>query len=75
MSWLKSVDAGKFPKDGMVLCSWSEDAGAWLCALFSERTPEDEPVATGQGETPVEAILDMSLSLGAIRDTGVWTAG
>lgn len=71
MAWTKAIDRTKFPRDAWVMCSWSENAGKWFCALFPTQE-DDEPSAAGQGDDPLEAMLAMCIELGAVADTGEW---
>lgn len=75
MSWAKQIDRTKFPRDGWVMCSWNRNARKWFCALFpNAETSDDPPIAAGQGDDPLEAMLSMCIDLGAMADTGEWSS-
>lgn len=73
MSWVKSIDREKFPRNGWVMTSWNGSARKWFCALFPNAEESDDPaIAVGMGDDPLEAMLAMCVDLGALSDTGNW---
>lgn len=73
MGWLKEIDRSKFPRDAWVMCSWNKQARKWFCALFpNAETTDDLPIAVGEGDDPLEAMLAMAVDLGALDETGEW---
>lgn len=73
MAWIKEIDRSKFPRDAWVMCSWNKQARKWFCALFpNAESADDDPIAAGEGNDPLEAMLALSVALGALSDTGEW---
>lgn len=74
MSWTKQIDRKKFPRRGMVVGSWDADSRKWRIAMFPEKDTDCEPTGFGEGADPMEAMLNLCVGLGALADTGEWTA-
>lgn len=75
MAWAKNIDRRKFPRDAWVMTSWNNQARKWFCALFpNAQAADDDPIAVGQGDDPLEATLAMCIDLGALSETGEWKA-
>jgi hypothetical protein len=72
MTWMKKIDRTKFPREGMVVSTWSKDSREWICAIFPQADVDCDPMAIGGGKDPVEAMLDACVQLGALADTGEW---
>ena len=70
MSWIKNIDRSKFSREAWVMTSWNKPARKWFCAIFPDGGVEGDPIAVGQGDDPLEAMLAMCIDLGAVADTG-----
>lgn len=68
---IKKIDRSKFPRTAWVMCSWNRDARKWFCAIFPDAATTDKPpLASGEGDDPLTAMLAMCINLGAIADGG-----
>lgn len=75
MGWTKQIDRTKFDRNGWVMCSFNRPTRKWICAMFpNAEATDDDPVAAGEGDDPLEAMLAMCLKLGAIAETGEWVS-